>query len=60
MICEEAEAPVIYAEKTGQYSVKIPAKVARLMGLQKGSTLRFKASRKGSERSLVVEVKDNG
>lgn len=55
-LTEEAETNVLYSEKARQYLVKIPIKVARLLGLQKGTKLRFKAMREGSEKQLEVKI----
>jgi bifunctional DNA-binding transcriptional regulator/antitoxin component of YhaV-PrlF toxin-antitoxin module len=58
VIQEEGISPVIHSKETGQYSVKIPAKVARLLGLKKGTGLHFKASKRGRDCALIVEVKE--
>ncbi len=53
-IAEEADTVVIYNKPARQYLIKLPIRIARLMGFKGGEKLKFKAFRKGPEKKLEV------
>lgn len=53
-IVEDVETVVIYNESAKQYLVKIPIKIARLMAFKGGEKLKFRVTRKGSEKKLEI------